>query len=898
MTDFRHKLSSFVQPSGGTACRKWLKLAGLTVAILWTHQASAGVLAGDIISNMAVGEYKEEGSNVVQTSRSNLVQTTILPVYAATLVADRSQNAQNGQTIQFPHVLTNTGNITDTYNLSTQNLTSDSFDVNNIKIYADANQDGVADNINNLSSITLAPGQSTGLIVEAQVPITGTTGVVLGNSAKLSLVASSTNNNTLSLNNTDTVTLSNSAIVIVTKSFFVQNGTTYVRFDYANQSSMDSGQVILTDTLPASLSYQSGKETWRGTALNPASGSNDPSGIDYYLDTDGRTVKATLTSIPANSTGNIQFAVNVVQTTAGAIFNTVNVSYDHDNNTSTANISTTSNTASWNIAPIYRVVLNANASNTNNSGSDDQVTAASITAGDEVSFTNYVWNTGNTEDRFNLTINSDNFPTPHQVEFYRADGVTPLLDSNGDGIPDTGNLPAGGMLPIVVKVRLPTTNEGATGTVYTVVPKAQSLGDSTQSDTVTNNTSIAATNISVDLTNGPETSNNGIGNGATTNNGNAWKTLTGKSNGQVVFPLTVKHTGAATAYQFAADGDGDFSKLELPTGIASVRYFDSTSVDCSTLGNEIGQTRLLKNGESQAYCAVVKLKNNTATLTNVPIYFKVSSATYQDTNTSGFDTLKNAININTLNAVGTVSFDPDLRGQITPGGTIVYTHTLYNYTKTALTGSYQLVTQHDQPGFTSTYYLDSNANGQFDSTDTLLDPTNISGSLFPATSQVRIFAKVQSPVNAPVGMIDTASIQFKTSTGTVLDTATDITRVTTTQLRLYKLQAKDDDCNGQADSSYTTSGLTIGRNTNGTGQCVLYRVTVKNEGATAIGQFNFRDATPAATAMEFAPTCASCTSGSIVAPAKGASGTLSGQLPSVAPNSSYNFEFGVRYVGQ
>ncbi|MBD3727969.1 MAG: hypothetical protein IE936_13010, partial [Moraxella osloensis] len=255
------------------------------------------------------------------------------------------------------------------------------------------------------------------------------------------------------------------------------------------------------------------------------------------------------------------------------------------------------------------------------------------------------------------------------------------------------------------------------------------------------------------------------------------------------------------------------------------------------------------------------------------------------------------ININTPNAVGTVSFDPDLRGQITPGGTIVYTHTLYNYTKTALTGSYQLVTQHDQPGFTSTYYLDSNANGQFDSTDTLLDPTNISGSLFPATSQVRIFAKVQSPANAPVGMVDTVSIQFKTSTGTVLDIATDITRVTTTQLRLYKFQAKDDDCNGQADSSYTTNGLTIGRNTNGTGQCVLYRVTVKNEGSTAIGQFNFYDATPAATAMEFTPTCASCT-GNIVAPAKGSSGTLSGQLPSVAPNTSYNFEFGVRYVGQ
>ncbi len=43
----------------------------------------------------------------------------------------------------------------------------------------------------------------------------------------------------------------------------------------------------------------------------------------------------------------------------------------------------------------------------------------------KLKFTNYVWNIGNTTDRFNLTLTNSTFPTGSQIEFYRADGVTP-----------------------------------------------------------------------------------------------------------------------------------------------------------------------------------------------------------------------------------------------------------------------------------------------------------------------------------------------------------------------------------------------------------------------------------------------------------------------------------------
>ena len=63
--------------------------------------ANAVTPAGTIISNMAIGEYKEEGSTVVQTSRSNLVQTTIIPVNSFTLQDNRKVQASAGQRIFF-----------------------------------------------------------------------------------------------------------------------------------------------------------------------------------------------------------------------------------------------------------------------------------------------------------------------------------------------------------------------------------------------------------------------------------------------------------------------------------------------------------------------------------------------------------------------------------------------------------------------------------------------------------------------------------------------------------------------------------------------------------------------------------------------------------------------------
>ena len=79
-----------------------LQLLLLLLGISSLCYANAAPMAGTIISNMAIGEYKEQGSSVVQTSRSNLVQTTIIPVNSFTLQANRTIQASAGQRVFLP----------------------------------------------------------------------------------------------------------------------------------------------------------------------------------------------------------------------------------------------------------------------------------------------------------------------------------------------------------------------------------------------------------------------------------------------------------------------------------------------------------------------------------------------------------------------------------------------------------------------------------------------------------------------------------------------------------------------------------------------------------------------------------------------------------------------------
>jgi hypothetical protein len=304
----------------------------------------------------------------------------------------------------------------------------------------------------------------------------------------------------------------------------------------------------------------------------------------------------------------------------------------------------------------------------------------------------------------------------------------------------------------------------------------------------------------------------------------------------------------------------------------------------------------------QYICAVVNVAAGTPAVTATPLYFRAYSPTYVSDGSgtptnNGADIVKVALTITASSAQ--LLFTPDLRGQIDPNGTILYTHTLINQGSTVINDTQPFVVSNDREGFSTTLYYDANDNGVFDATDpviTDLDSFSSNGSNgLDAGESIRIFAKVQA-TGTLTGTENKTVIQLLSTAGTALGQVNDITMVSQTLIRLTKLQALDANCNGVADGSYTSATLPIQNNSNGSGQCVLYRLTVRNEGTIAIGAFNFRDATPAATVMSVAPSCTTCTSSN--APAIGATGSVNGQVPNIAIGASHEFNFGVKYNGR
>ncbi|MBV7308763.1 DUF11 domain-containing protein [Acinetobacter sp. CWB-G5] len=880
--------------------KKMIRNMRIAMLSLLGATASTWVFADAlVISNMAVGEYKEEGSTVVQVARSNLVQTTVIPVYNLSLKDNRAEYVRPGQAVYYHHVLTNTGNERDLYNLLGSQIAGGSFTHSNIEIYLDADRNGVADNNTPISQYSLNAGETVALIIKAIIP----SSAAVNSSSQIQLTVTSTQQPSLTQNNIDTSRITDQAVLNLTKSFdkttVVNGDIATVRLTYFNNGN-NSGVVNISDLLDTTqLTYVTGNENWNGQALNSATGSNDPTGINYYLDTDGKTIRAQITNVPANAQGYIEFRVRVARTAPGEIPNFANMDYDHDGLSTTANLTTQSNTAVLNIKPIYGVVINADV---NSVSGTDLLTKSAVSSGGSVSFENYVWNTGTVADRFNLSFASHNLPIGSVLEFYRADGVTPLFDSNNDGIVDTGTLDAGAKLPIIVKITFPADYVDTANTTYNIVPKAQSITDNTKTDTVQDRTSLIQSTASrlVDLINSPETTANGTGNGNVSNGGSPWKILAGVNNQTVVFPLTVRHTGQATAYSFSADADNNFATVALPSDVSSVRYFASSTTDCSVLGSEITSTRLLNNGESQLYCAVVEIRADAKSTTQpIPIYFKVASSSLPTSApNSGYDVIQNAITINSNASQGGVSLEPDLRGQIAPGGSIVYTHTLKPWGTSVLSGTDNLSVANDRTGFTTTLYYDANNDGQLDASDPIIQNLSIvNASILSSKAPIRIFNKVENTAYNTVGVVNTSIISLKNSAGTILDTATDITTITTAPVRLSKLQAKDNNCDGVADGAYTSNVLPITRNSDGAGQCVLYQLTVKNLGASAIGRFNFYDYTPEAMVMSKAPSCTSCEVGSLSAPALGQTGAVKGSVAIIKSNESHSLEFGVKYVG-
>lgn len=876
--------------------KKMIKNSGsIAILCLVSYAAHALVVPGSQITNIASGDYIDALGNTLVIN-SNPVSLTVQKVYALTLLENQTQVATLGAPVTFPHLLTNTGNSPDQYLLNLSQVTSD-FSLSGLSVYADRNQDGVADdNVNlNGTQVGLNAGESLALVIVGSVPATAN----IGNQSSISLKATSQQNTALSQLVTDVVTVVDQAVINVTKSQSVSEGTngTIITYTLAyTNTGTAAGRLTVLDLLDGSLNYQVNSATWsNGSALTDADDTEaavNPSntGINYKL-VGVKQIEFAIANIAPLTTGSVSFKVNVNSDANTKIPNTA--SYSQYNGIDPVAVKTTkTNTVVFSLKQQLGVVLNTKSNSIINIGDEYNLLVETGVTGKPVIFANYVWNTGNTSDTYNLTYTASNLPSCAQVQFVGADGQTPLTDSNGDGIVDTGSLAAGQAR--AVKVRVTTTPTCSTD-VINIDVVATSITNSGISDPIRNQINEIVTQGATDLYN---SDNSGTGVGNVDNSGNALLTKPIVAGQSTVFPLVIKNSGNSNNnYTLYVSGTTiDLNNLNsittLPAGW-SVNFFEGDAT-CTNLTQQIVNSGNIAAGATKNYCAKVTAPvttpQATATQTSLPLWFAILSPI----NAQG-DVVKDQV---TLSQLRQFNLTNDQQGQIQIGGTAVYLHTLKNTGAVTEGKNIGDVLLSAQPlsatdGFSYSLYFDANNNGILDSTDPIVTDLNsiAAGGLSPDQS-VQLLIKVQASSNATNGMASQVKL-IVTPMGQVSGLSAssvqniDTTTVNPNQLRLTKAQVKDALCDSSdfANLTFSTTSVNVKPN-----QCVVYRLSVRNDGAIKVDNVKIQDTVPSYTSLR-TPPGVSVTQGTV---STSNGGQITGNVGSLMPQQEASLYFSIK----
>ena len=861
-----------------------------SIAVGSGHAWAASPAAGTVIGNQASATY-EDASLAKRSVTSNVVTAVVQQVPALTLDSPLSKTVVAGGQVVYPLALTNTGNGTDTFVLnSTQ---TGPFSFTSVQFYADANGDGVADNTTPITiSTALAQGEVFRFVAVATVPTTAL-------NAQVNLLGVTAASNfggglTPSKQVTETTTVTSNAVINMSKSMSAAagapgSGPYTVYLNYSNTGNTTATNVILKDALPAGMVYVPGTGRWSsapGVALidSPVTPVTSGAGtvISYNFGVSATNqVSAQISAVPYGQSGVVSFQVTIATYSAvsatGQLAGVVNNIATYQYNDGAANIGpANSNAFAFNVTPVISVAMNG-------------AIVASATQGSTVVFNNVVKNNSNTTDSFDITVDTaaSGFPAGSSYALFQADGVTPMLDTNGNGVLDTGPLASGASYTVTLKVTLPTLST-APGP-FTVSKTARSKIDPAQSATVVDTLSAIGANT-VNLTNNTSTI-------AATTPGYL-TTTAGETTPQVTNTVNPGATTRFTLYVNNTSGVGvpdsfDLSATGLPAGWTVV-FRNAAGAVISNSGVVNG------NASTLVYADVTPPATQVALPAGVSVYFRVQSPT-----SGALDVVRDAVVVNTIRSV---QLAPNNNGQVFPGGIIVYSHTLSNngnVTETA--GSIALALTDTIGTFSSIVYVDVNGNGIIDvTTDLVVNGSSNLPSLAPGAS-VGLLVKVTAPSGAAIGAIDVTNLTATTSgpingiAPSAPVTVADTTNVIAGNLSLLKEQALDRSCDGLNNSTglaFASTNITTGAVP---GACIRYRVTATNLGTANALNVVISDATPANTTYFATPaanlTKAGAIVGAVTTPASGSAGTISADLGAgvaLAPTEAVVLTFSVR----
>jgi uncharacterized repeat protein (TIGR01451 family) len=551
----------------------------------------------------------------------------------------------------------------------------------------------------------------------------------------------------------------------------------------------------------------------------------------------------------------------------------------------------------------------------------DVVSVTTAFLGSKVEFDNFVINKGNADDTFNVAIDlaHNNFPAGTTFSFFKADGATPLLDTNGDGKIDTGPLAPNTSAKVVVYATLPGTATSLVGP-FDALMTATSVGNSGAFDSVWEHIG-AIKSAKVDLTNSP------AGNLVSTDGGQTTVACTAGSNcdlgqGPSSAPTFTTPTTPGTPAKFPIyitnqDTTADFDlTASVPPGWAVKFVADNgTNTSCAdaaiTSINVTGGTSAPSDpvgaNEKKVFACVTPPAGTTPGTTNVQFTATKHGETVGDT-------ITDAVNVSKPVNPSMVLGPNSGTNTVTNGGTVVQPVTLTNTGTTVCGGpstnptdvpkgfnvALSLDSAAQAAGWTALVYYDVNGDGVIDVLDKAIGATAVpnttanlthdipvtSNALVPLkpapanTAGIPLLVKTFAPSGAVIGSTATATLTV-TDLNTVTpaencpaQTAKYSTTVSNGQLRVLKSQVKDVACTATAidPTTFGVAALLVNP-----GECIVYKVVATNEGNAAVSNVVLNDAVPAYTSYAATQLTTQCSAtgvtGTPAAPSLVTSGT-------------------------
>lgn len=481
-------------------------------------------------------------------------------------------------------------------------------------------------------------------------------------------------NNRIDSRNYSKVNISNDAVIAVTKA--VDKATANpgddleYTFTITNTGNQTAKNIRLIDVIPKNITdgritdfvvgQQTASEGTFSFADNAPANPDPDSDFDYTptataTDANVNFIKYDLASLDAGNTRTVKFKVRIrsvlSEAKAGIIPNNGAVAYDNTvtyggPGDTTPNVKSTTNTVNTEInkkvGTLITVRSDAFAPQTFTSLADidtitdgdgvsdqdeattDRTTQATAPSNSYVFFKQEVFNRGNAPDTFNITTASNTFPAGSVVNYYQltdptnpANNTSPLLDTNGDSLIDTGVIPAGSSKIVVARVFIPS-NAAAGGTA-TVTATSTNGGTSiaaaagyTLSDTTRDTvTTVQPPEANLENYIDAGTTERGFAQGA---NPNTAVRATASANGTTVsYPVTVENRGGSVdTFNLTGSLSGvnlpgavlEFYPIDTKTRLSASAIAGATTVSVEETSGLLAGDKIVINGQTLTIATV------------------------------------------------------------------------------------------------------------------------------------------------------------------------------------------------------------------------------------------------------------------------------------------------------